>query len=45
MIDSRYNSGKQFVMYSKEQIEAARHTDMGRYLEQNERWKWLPVPC
>lgn len=25
MIDRRYNSGEQFVMYSKEEIEAARH--------------------
>lgn len=36
MIDRRYNSGKQFVMYSKEEIEAARHTDMVRFLEQHE---------
>ena len=35
MIDRRYNSGKQFVMYSKEEIEAARHTDMVRFLEQH----------
>ena len=36
MIDRRYNSGEQFVMYSKEEIEAARNTDMVRFLEQQE---------
>ena len=36
MIDRRYNSGEQFVMYSKEEIEAARNTDMVRFLEQHE---------
>lgn len=28
MIDRRYESGKSFVMYSKEELEAAQRTDM-----------------
>ena len=33
MIDRRYESGKSFVMYSKEELEAARRTDMVTFLE------------
>ncbi|MEO3159910.1 hypothetical protein ABHC52_08035, partial [Ruminococcus bicirculans (ex Wegman et al. 2014)] len=36
MIDRRYESGKSFVMYSKEEFEAARRTDMVTFLESHE---------
>ena len=36
MIDRRYESGKSFVMYSKEELEAARRTDMVTFLESHE---------
>ena len=32
MIDRRYESGKSFVMYSKEELEAAQRTDMVTFL-------------
>ena len=36
MIDRRYESGKSFVMYSKEELEAAQRTDMVTFLESHE---------
>lgn len=36
MIDRRYESGKSFVMYSKEELEAARRTDMVTFLKSHE---------
>ena len=36
MIDRRYESGESFVMYSKEELEAAQRTDMVTFLESHE---------
>lgn len=36
MIDRRYDSGKKFVMYSQEELEMARHTDLIDFLGKHE---------